>query len=112
VEVDGIYYCHNFPSGVLGQAISGLNIAQNLLSKMMVSCTVGHIHTLDMAIRSRPSGEKVYGLSAGCFFNHDEDYAKNTQYLWWRGIIMKRNVKGGVYDVETVSMDEIERQYA
>ena len=112
VEVDGIHYCHNFPSGVRGEAISGLNIAQSLLSKMMVSCTVGHIHTLDMAIRSRPSGEKVFGLSAGCFFNHHENYAKNTQYLWWRGIIMKKNVRQGVYDIETVSMSEIERQYA
>ena len=47
VVVDGVYYCHNFPTGVMGKPISGDNIGRALLIKNKVSSTVGHIHTFD-----------------------------------------------------------------
>jgi len=33
VVVDGVYYCHNFPTGVMGKPISGDNIGRALLIK-------------------------------------------------------------------------------
>ena len=106
-----VYYSHNFPSGVMGTAISGENMARALVNKNKVSSTVGHSHLLDYAIASQPSGKKIMGLSAGCYLIHKEKYAYNTQRLWWSGLIVKRNVKGGEYDIETVHISEVKKRY-
>ena len=109
--IDGVYYSHNFPSGVMGTAISGENMARSLVNKNKVSSTVGHSHLLDYAIAAQPSGKKIMGLSAGCYLTHKEKYAYNTQRLWWSGLIVKRNVKGGEYDIETVHVSEVKKRY-
>jgi hypothetical protein len=109
--IDGVYYSHNFPSGVMGTAISGENMARALVNKNKVSCTVGHSHLLDYAIAAKPSGKKIMGLSAGCYLIHREKYAYNTQRLWWSGLVVKRNVKGGEYDIETVHISEVKKRY-
>ena len=111
VVIDGIHYSHNFPSGLMGSAISGENIARTLLTKNKVSSTVGHCHILDYAIGAYPTGKKLMGLSAGCYFTHKESYAYNTQRMWWSGLIVKRNVKGGEYDIEMVNTKEVRRRY-
>jgi hypothetical protein len=51
------------------------------------------------------------GLSAGCYLTHREKYAYNTQRLWWSGLVVKRNVKGGEYDIETVHISEVKKRY-
>jgi len=111
VVLDGIYYSHNFPSGVMGTAISGENVARSLLNKNKVSSTVGHSHLLDYAVSAIPSGKKMMALCAGCYLEHKEKYAFNTQRLWWSGLIVKRNVKGGSYDLETVNYQEVKKRY-
>ena len=113
IEVDGVWYSHFFPSGIKGEAISGINIASSLLTKMMVSCSVGHCHLLDYATRALPNGQRIHGLSAGCFadLNHIEAYAKNVQYLWWAGLVLKHNVQDGEYDHEIFSMRRLEAMY-
>jgi len=111
VFLDGVCYSHNFPSGVMGTAISGENVARSLLNKNKVSSTVGHSHLLDYAVAATPSGKKMMALCAGCYLQHKEKYAFNTQRLWWSGLIVKRNVKGGSYDLETVNYQEVLRRY-
>jgi hypothetical protein len=111
VFVDGIAYCHNFPSGVKGEAISGLNIAASLLAKHMSSVTVGHIHIFDHATRCTPMGKRYHGLSAGCFHDHTDSYAENVAHMWWRGLVLKTNVRDGDYDFETFRMDRIKELY-
>jgi len=107
IEVDGVWYNHFFPSGIKGEAISGMNVAQALLAKIMASATVGHNHLLDHALRALPNGQRIQALSAGCFFEHSEEYAKATEYMWWRGLCYKHDVRGGEYDLETLRMDRI-----
>jgi hypothetical protein len=58
-----------------------------------------------------PTGKKVIGLSAGCYLHHKEDYARATQRMWWSGLIVKRNVKNGEYDLETIQYNSIRRKY-
>lgn len=111
VNVDGVYYCHNYPTGVMGKPISGDNVARSLLLKNKVSSTVGHIHTFDYAICAVPSGRKLMGLSAGCYLHHKENYAKATQQMWWSGLVIKRNVSKGEYDLEMVEYNTIRRKY-
>jgi hypothetical protein len=44
--LNGVYYAHHFPSGILGSAISGENIARTLLTKHKVSGSY-NIETID-----------------------------------------------------------------
>jgi len=111
VAIDGVHYCHNYPTGIMGKPISGDNIARSLLLKNKVSSTVGHCHLFDYSMCTIPSGRKVLGLSAGCYLHHREDYARNTQRLWWSGLIVKRNVRQGEYDIETVEYNTVKRRY-
>ena len=111
VAIDGVHYCHNYPTGIMGKPISGDNIARALLLKNKVSSTVGHCHLFDYSMCTIPSGRKVIGLSAGCYLHHKEDYAKNTQRMWWSGLIVKRNVRNGEYDIETIEYNAVRREY-
>ena len=111
VAIDGVHYCHNYPTGIMGKPISGDNIARSLLLKNKVSSTVGHCHLFDYSMCTIPSGRKVLGLSAGCYLHHREDYARNTQRLWWSGLIVKRNVRQGEYDIETIEYNTVKRRY-
>lgn len=109
--IDGIWYCHHFPSGVKGEPISGVNVAQALLAKNMVSSVVGHNHVLDFAVRTAPSGKRVWGLSAGCYFTQSMKYAISTEHLWWKGLIFLHNVAEGDFDIETINIKEIQKRY-
>ena len=111
VAIDGVHYCHNYPTGIMGKPISGDNIARSLLLKNKVSSTVGHCHLFDYSMCTIPTGRKVLGLSAGCYLHHKEDYARATQRLWWSGLIVKRNVRQGEYDIETIEYNTVKRRY-
>ena len=109
--ISGVYYTHHLASGITGRPISGENVARTILTKHKVSATVGHCHLLDHAVSTLPSGKKLYALSAGCYLNHDEAYAKETQHLWWSGLIIKHNVKDGEYDLETMEYKRVKQLY-
>jgi hypothetical protein len=51
------------------------------------------------------------GLSAGCYLHHKENYAKSTQQMWWSGLVVKRNVSKGEYDLEMIEYNTIRRKY-
>lgn len=111
IVIDGIHYCHHFPSGAMGKPIGGENIGRMLLQKKHVSCTQGHSHLFDYAVRSTMDGNKIMGLSVGCFFDYEMDYAGPVNALYDRGVVIKRNVDGGRYDLEWVSMDRLKSEY-
>ena len=95
----------------MGKPISGDYVASNLLKKNFQSATVGHSHLFDYAIRSMHNGRKIMGLNAGCYLHHKESFAKGTQRLWWSGLIVKRNVDKGEYDLETINIKELKNRY-
>ncbi|QIG73061.1 constituent protein [Rhizobium phage RHph_N3_19] len=111
-EVDGVHYAHYFVSGVLGRAISGEHPAYSLISKQYTSCTCGHIHTTDYAVRTDPRGKKLMGLVAGVGIDYQTPWAGNINSLWWRGVIIKREVINGTYSPQWVSMEELRRIYS
>lgn len=107
VEINGVTFCHYMPSGVMGYPISGENAASKLIAKNHTSCVVGHSHLMDYAERTDPFGKRILGLSAGCFFEHDEAYAGPANQMYWRGVQMLRRVKDGEYDLELISMKQL-----
>lgn len=112
IEIDGVMYCHHFPSGILGRAISSKNMARQLIITNHKSSTVGHSHRLDIANESRADGKRIWGLSAGCFTDHTPPFAGSTGKYWWRGVIYKKGVVDGDYTLETYTIDELRERYA
>lgn len=116
VEIDGIMYSHNFASGTMGRPIGGMHLAHSLLQKNLKSSTVGHDHRFDYKVAVRRDGQRIHGLSAGCFV--DERYmdvfgfAKSTYHWWWSGVVIKKNVTDGDYDLETVPFRTLMKEYA
>ena len=111
IQADGIYYAHYFASGVMGRAISGEHHAYSLLAKKYSSCSCGHSHMLDFATRIKPDGTRIMGLTAGVYQDYDSDWAGETNKLWWRGVVIKRNVEDGCYDPEFVSIERLKEVY-
>ena len=87
--LDGICYSHYFPSGVLGKAISGENIAKKMVATNHCSSVQGHSHVYNHYEHTRPDHVKLFGLSCGCYTHPDmvEGWNLNTHHLWWRGVI-------------------------
>lgn len=111
IEVDGIHYAHFFISGVLGRPISGEHPAYSLLTKQFVSCTAGHVHTTDYCVRTTVTGQRVHGLISGVYQDYHSDWAGESNKLWWKGVVVKRNVEGGTYDPQWISIEELKREY-
>lgn len=109
--VDGIVYQHYFTSGVMNSAISGVNPARMMLNKGHMSCTCGHSHLRDFAEDTRWDGKKIQALVAGVFQDYEADYAGPANALWWSGLIVKRQVTDGNYDLEFVSMEQLKEMY-
>ncbi len=111
IIVDGIAYAHYFTSGVMGRPISGEHAAYSLIVKKGMSCTQGHVHTTDYALRTAADGSRRHGLVAGCYQDYDADWAGNANELWWRGVVVRSNVKNGTYDPQWIGLDAIRREY-
>jgi hypothetical protein len=110
LQLDGVGYCHYMQGGA-GRAISGINQARSLLVKGHRSVTVGHSHVLKQAIECDVYGNSIQTLVCGCFFDHDEEYALQSNSKWWRGLCVKRNVAGGEYDLETRNLASLRRKH-
>lgn len=110
VNVDGIDYSHYFVSGVKAQPIGGERPGLALLQKRFKSSTMGHTHVLDHCIRS--AGDRhIHGLVCGVYQDYDADYAGQANRIWNRGVVIKRGVENGHYDLEWISIERLKEMY-
>lgn len=112
ISIDGITYAHYFITGVMGKPAGGEHPAYTLLSKNYQSCTQGHDHRFDLCRRTRSDGGTIMGLVAGCAFDYSSGWAGNANRLYCRGVAIKRGVENGVYDLEWISLNRLEKEYA
>lgn len=114
VELQGFTFCHYFASGVMGRPIGGEMPALAIIRKQLTSCVAAHSHLFDLAHRTKPNGQRVWGLVAGCFMDKKqwETYAANANRLWWRGLILLHGCEGGDFEsIETITVEQLERLY-
>lgn len=112
VEIDGIRYCHYFPQsarGTVSQTKRGAPSAHAQLQRQMCSATAGHQQGLDVAVIPTTDGLQR-GLIAGSCYLHDEDYMGPLNN-YWRGIILKHNVRDGNYNLCEVDLGYLESKY-
>lgn len=110
-RIDGIMYCHFFPHNAKGQITqtkNGAPSAAEQAKRQMCSATAGHQQGLDTSIMPTEQGKRR-GLIAGSCYLHDEDYMPTNNY--WRGVILKTDVRHGDYDLVEVSLDFLHRKY-
>lgn len=122
LTVEGICISHHQASGISGRPIGGENMARHLVLKKHVSCIVGHSHILQHSEHTRGDGQKIFGLSAGCYAAEDyaqdanprASWAQDTAQMWWRGVVVIEDLDGeGYYDsIRFVTQRWLRRNYS
>lgn len=114
VEIDGIRYCHFFPnsaSGAVTQNKRGAPSAKAQLQRQMNSSTAGHQQGLDVAVIPTINGLQRSLIAGSCYL-HDEEYIGPRKLNnYWRGIILKHNVRDGNYNLCEVDLGYLESKY-
>jgi len=114
VFIEGIAFSHYFATGVSGRGISGENIGKTMCNKLHHSAVQGHSHIYDHHERTRVDGQKIFGLSCGCYSHPEQKEGWNTatEHMWWRGIVRIQSDGSGYYDrLETITLRELNRVY-
>lgn len=110
-QIDGVQYAHFFISGVMGKSIGGAHPAYSILAKGHGSATAGDLHLLSYECQTGIGGRRLQGLVAGCYQDYDADWAGEANKLWWRGVVVKRNVENGNYDPSFISLAALKKEY-
>ena len=109
VVIEGVSFCHYFPSGVLGRPVTS---ARQLLTKMHMSCVAGHQQGRVIAYAKRADGRELTSIIAGSCYLHDEDYLNPFTNNHWRGLYMLHEVVDGSFDEMAVSLAYLASKYA
>lgn len=108
-KIDGVSYSHYFVNPMTGNPYGG-NI-QNLIAKLGYSFVMGHKQVLEFGRKDLTDGNVVMGLITGSYYLHDEMYKGPQGNYHWRGCCVLHNVRSGVFDLETLSLDRMKREY-
>ena len=109
VEIDGIAYCHFFPSPYSGRAIGGTIVSR--LNNIGTSFVQGHQQGFLYASKQYPDHVK-HGLVCGRFYLENEHYRPaDVQNSEWNGIVILNEVAHGSYDLMPLSMTYLRRKY-
>lgn len=112
IEIDGVAYGHYVVAGISGRPLGGIHQGYQLLQKRHQSTTVGHSHVFSYDRQNFNKGTKIlHGLSLPCFVDYPVDWAGNVIDLWSRGVVIKRDVSDGNYDLEYVSLKRLQEVY-
>lgn len=110
--IDGVTYGHYFVGGIAGRPLGGIHAGYAIATKNFSSSTCGHSHLADVSFHVNKQGRPVIGCVVGCYQNYDAPWAGEVAKLWWRGVVIKRNVDGeGGYDPQFMSIDYMRKTY-
>jgi hypothetical protein len=111
VDIEGIRFSHYFtnPHSAKKMPLSGA--MDTMLKNAGFSFVAGHTQGLKMAKHFLSDGTARLGISAGSFYQHNEDYMGTQGNFHWRGIIMLNEVKNGSADICEVSLNFLLKNY-
>lgn len=110
----GFALSHYFAAGIMGTPIGGAHAAYNLLAKNGMSSIAGHSHLYDQKILTKADGTKMLAIVAGCYVHPEmvEGWNRDTQHLWWNGVVMLDGVRDGwAEQITQITQERIEEQY-
>jgi hypothetical protein len=108
VSIGGVAFCHYFPSGVMGKAITS---APALLRKLHMSAVAGHQQGREIAYSRRADGGNITAIISGSFYQHKYSYLSPFTNAHWRGMWFLHQVKDGALDEMALSIDFLKRRY-
>ena len=108
---DGVLYGHYVGAGAYGRALSGIHHGYALTAKLACSATVGHSHKFSYHAKTDARPTPIHGLVAGCFKGKDEVWAGQSNNEFRRGVVVKRYLSGGDYDIQWVSIESLQAEY-
>ena len=111
IQIDGISYAHYFVGGIAGRPLGGIHAGYSLATKKFSSATCGHSHLFDTSWHVDLQGNPVIGTVVGCYQDYDNDWAGEVAQLWNRGVVIKRHVENGGYDLEWVRLSSLRKMY-
>lgn len=111
INIDGISYAHYFVGGIAGRPLGGIHAGYSIATKKFSSATCGHSHLFDVSYHVDLEGRPVIGCVVGCYQDYDNDWAGEIAGLWNRGVVVKRNVEGGGYDIQWISLAALKKEY-
>lgn len=109
VFIDGVSYCHFYPTGVMGRPAT---TASAMVSKLHMSCIAGHQQGKQVAYGKRPDGSTITCIIAGSCYEHHEEYLGPQGNNHFRGIVVLNEVNNGTFDEMFVSLDYLKKRYA
>lgn len=112
INIDGVDYAHYFVSGISGRAIQSVHHGHTLNVKRFNSSTCGHSHLFDYHVATDSSGNSRHGLVCGVYQDYVSPWAGSAQCNHWTsGVVVKRNVENGRYDLQHISLDALRKEY-
>ena len=108
VVINGVAFCHYFPSGVMGRPIT---TAAVLLRKLHMSAFAGHQQGRDIAYARRADGSSLTAIISGSCYQHDESYLSPLTNKHWRGMYVLHEVKDGTFDEMAISINYLLRKF-
>jgi len=108
VEIDGIWYSHYVPGGVMNRPIGS---ARQVLAQKHASYVWGHSHLRDFAEAVLPDGRRIAALNVGVYDDTLQEYAGPANRLWWRGAWLLSVDGEGGFEPIPLAMDWIRSTY-
>lgn len=108
VTIGGVAFCHYFPSGVMGRAITK---PDRVLRTLHMSAFAGHQQGRDIAYSKRADGRDLTAIISGSFYQHEEAYLSPFTNRHWRGTYFLHEVKDGSFDEMALSIDYLKRKF-
>lgn len=86
--------------------------AKKALDLYSSSVVYGHTHKLETACKHRHGAKRLQqALNVGCFFEHVDEYALGSVTSYWRGLVLMTHYDVGRFDIETISLGRMKREY-
>ncbi len=108
VFIDGVAYTHFVKNKNSETPRASIKAA---VVDLMHSVTCGHKPILDIYAHVTGDLRNIWGIQAGSFYLHDEDYRGYQGNKHWRGIIYKNNVHNGDFDPTFIKVSNLIRDY-
>lgn len=109
IKIDGIAYSHYFYNPDTGKPYGGM--METRIKNVGFPFTQGHQQGKRVGERHLGDGTVHRGLVVGSCYIHDEKYKGPQGNHHYRGIVVKREVSDGNYDLMEVSLDFLCRKY-
>lgn len=112
VEIEDILYSHYFvnPDSLTNNPVGGT--IENKLKLIGHSFAQGHQQKRQYGNRFTATGKELHGLVCGAFYSHHEDYlGEQGDRQYWRGMLLKNEVKNGTYDPCFLSLDYLIKKW-